>query len=211
MDAKTWIEAVNANKQMVAELGGETFTLLSDGPWLLAIVGEHGVEEKKPVGLLKVASSLYSQHPEDVAPVDLNALKEWAGKPPLTAAERAKVDCRNCKGTGEVECWECGHESDCKHCGGTGSVGLPDDEDGLGHGRVLGLVVQRKYVATVLRGATGHAWIGRVPTSRSMVPGDEFIALGIFGDGWWAIVCEVLGRKDDVPTFECAPLEFATA
>jgi len=41
------------------------------------------------------------------------------------SGEIESVDCIECRGTGEIECVECGSDIECGYCDGTGEIGEP--------------------------------------------------------------------------------------
>lgn len=46
--------------------------------------------------------------------------EEWITQNPYLAT--LQIECRNCNGTGQDECFNCGHSIECETCDGSGTV-----------------------------------------------------------------------------------------
>lgn len=101
------------------------------GNYIYATDGRTAVRMKAPTG--------FRQPKGEFPPVDTVGWNEPRGEPvdlpdPGPAPERGPkcerckgkgvgpVDCEQCRGTGECECYACGHTTDCGECDGDGKV-----------------------------------------------------------------------------------------
>lgn len=189
-------------KPYLCDVGGETWTIGTDGRRMLAVRGSlveppaEGPDVSHIFAQLDAATNLGT--------VDLPELSAFVGAPPepiaCTACKDGRVKCDECDGTGDIDCeCDCGHEheADCRACDGDGEVDCkaccswretvrPDCRV------VIGNSVFDKAIV-----ATGLADAERTSGTATLLQGGDVGMTALVGDGWRLVLMPL---RDD-PAF----------
>lgn len=142
---------------------GQDWAVTTDGRVLLAVHREQVEGECLPVPdtVAKLAAKWIPHTAAHPAIVSVARLKAFAEMPPAPTCETCKgageLECDDCDGAGSDECeCHCGnlHDADCETCDGNGVRKCPSCQPQTARDRagdVLGIVVDRRLLASVLR------------------------------------------------------------
>lgn len=103
-------------------------------------------------------------------------------------------ECDECDGTGEVECYACGHKHDCDRCDGSGKVGAPPEEPPMRLLHVGSITFDARLLAQMVPFLPD----GPVEVGFSRTAGN-FATLRLIGAGWEL----VLMRLSSLPEEKC--------
>jgi hypothetical protein len=121
---------VRPDGSVATSLGGTRATLLIDGNHTDAAPVEYtakgpGVRPSPPSG--KVIDYIFGH--ESVTQFACCVGDILIYVPESFAVAGSSQKCNECEGTGETECFSCGHDCECKECDGTGEIEVQEDPE----------------------------------------------------------------------------------
>jgi hypothetical protein len=182
------------------EWQGKTGTAATDGHVIVALWGDESGAPLDPSNVAMMTSVLAERDVARRGVAPWSALVEWCGRAVRQEElEATAVECKECDGTGEVECEcrRCGdeHDAECDECDGTGKVTTTEKIDPR-PGHLGGVCVARNLLAMALE---------CVPAVDDLEIASSPSAVMVWIDaGLWRLV--IMGLKGGVSTDEFAGL-----